>query len=181
MVSDVLPGSPADTSGLKVNDILLSIDGRDIDTVVAFQAAVFRRGKDPHMRLAVLRGTREFDLDVTAVEEQHALDRLSDLVSTDANLINRLGILGFNVDEKTRPMLGPLRVDSGVIVAAKTLSRGLDTNGLQTGDIIHTANGQLVQDVKGLRTALQDVKPDDPVALLVERNGGLQYVTFGGG
>lgn len=179
LIVDVTPGSPAETAGLLVNDVLLAADGRDTDTVVAFQGAIFRHGKDPHIKLTVLRGEKEIAFDVTAVEAEHAIDHISDLVSSDENIIGRLGILAFTVDESTRPLLGKLRLDSGVVVAARTAGRGPAENGLQTGDVIHTVNGQVVENLVALRTALQNVKPNDALALLVERAGSLQYVVFG--
>jgi serine protease Do len=36
VVSDVLPGSPAESAGLKINDVLLSADDRQLDSVPAF-------------------------------------------------------------------------------------------------------------------------------------------------
>ncbi len=180
LITDVAPGSPAEGAGLLVNDILASVDGQDVDTVVAFQAAIFRHGTNPHLQVTVLRGDKELNFDITATEASHAIDRISDLVSSDRNVIAKLGVLAYSVDENTRPLLGKLRLDSGVVVAARTETQGLAGSGLQTGDVIHTVNGQVVANLDALRNAVQSVKPTDPVALLVERAGSLQYVVLGG-
>ena len=180
LITDVLPGSPAEAAGLLVNDLLLSVDGRETDTVVAFQGAIFRHGKDPHLALGVLRGTKELEFDVTAAESEHPMDRISDLVSSENNIVSRLGVLAYNVDDQTRPMLGKLRLDSGVVVAARTAATGTRENDLQTGDVIHTVNGQVIQNLDRLRAALPNGKSAAPVALLIERAGSLQYVVIGG-
>ncbi len=54
----------------------------------------------------------------------------------------------------------------------------LPDTGLQTGDIIHQLNGKTIDSVEDLRSATNDLKPGVPVAMQVERDGGLLYVTF---
>ena len=54
----------------------------------------------------------------------------------------------------------------------------LPDTGLQTGDIIHTMNGTAVDSVDQLRTMTHDLEIGAPVALQIERDGGLLYVSF---
>ncbi len=75
-------------------------------------------------------------------------------------------------------MLEDLRIGSGVIVAALTESAAAQEIGLATGDIIHSVNGVPIQSVEALRDALDKVKSGLTVALQVEREGQLQFVTF---
>ena len=46
----------------------------------------------------------------------------------------------------------------------------------QPGDVIYALNKELVGSVEALRSALGKLKPGDPVVLLVERGGDLQYL-----
>jgi S1-C subfamily serine protease len=64
-----------------------------------------------------------------------------------------------------------------VIVAAKTVGAQQEVP-LQSGDVIHAFNGTTITTLAGLRDALTKLQPGDPVALLVERFGQLQYVAF---
>ena len=54
----------------------------------------------------------------------------------------------------------------------------LPDTGLQTGDIIHQINGKVIDSVEDLRTATAGLKAGTPVAMQVERDGGLTYVSF---
>jgi S1-C subfamily serine protease len=45
------------------------------------------------------------------------------------------------------------------------------------GDVIYALNGRLVQSVAALREAVGTLRPGDPVVLLVERKGGLVYLS----
>jgi serine protease Do len=54
---------------------------------------------------------------------------------------------------------------------------GPDT-GLKSGDVIHTVNKTPIDSVDTLRSVIQQIKPNSPVVLQIERNGGLQWLAF---
>jgi S1-C subfamily serine protease len=54
----------------------------------------------------------------------------------------------------------------------------LPETGLQAGDVIHQLNSTVIDSVSALRAAAAALKPGDPVAMQVERDGGLMYVSF---
>jgi S1-C subfamily serine protease len=65
-----------------------------------------------------------------------------------------------------------------VIVVGRSADLTMPDTGLQAGDILHQINTMPIDTVETLRTAMAALKPGDPVALQVERDGGLLYVTF---
>ena len=65
-----------------------------------------------------------------------------------------------------------------MIVVGRAADLTMPDTGLQTGDILHQINTMPIDTVATLRTAMAALKPGDPVALQVERDGGLLYVTF---
>ena len=75
-------------------------------------------------------------------------------------------------------MSPPLRIPSGVLVTATVANRLAVDSGLQEGDVIHAMNRTAIRSVDELRNAFNRLKPGDPAALLVERNGKLTYITF---
>ena len=176
LVSDVLPGGPAEVAGLKLNDILLAVDGRPIDSVPAMMGFFVQQGAGEHVRFDVLRGSERLGLDLVTVDQTDEADRLSDLVDASKDEIQPLGVLGVSVDRRVESIIGPLRLPTGVAVAARVQSNAPLNPGLQVGDVIHSVNGKFVYNVDELRSALADIKQGDPVALLIERRGQLQYV-----
>jgi len=66
---------------------------------------------------------------------------------------------------------------SGVIVAAKAAEPSVDTS-LNTGDVIHALNGVQVETMAALRSAVDHLAPNSSVALQIERNGRLMFVSF---
>ena len=178
VVDDVMPGGPAEAAGLKIGDIVVSADGRRIGTLPAFTAALYLHPLDEVLKLEVLRGTERKTLFIAALEMKDTMDALPDLANRRDNLVSRLGILGLDLDDKLRSMLGTLRSPSGVVVVARVADFMSSSTGLETGDVIHSVNQMPIDSLSSLRAALKQIKPHDAVVLQVERGGGLQWLAF---
>ena len=178
LVSDVLPGGPAEAAGLKINDILLAVDNIQLDNVAALMAVTFEHGSTETLSVQVLRGEEMMNFKIKPVDAPHAIDRLADLASPSTNRIPQLGILGVTVNQTTADIAGKLRRPSGVLVAARLATLAGAVTGLEAGDVIHEINGNFVLSVEALRAAAAKLKKDAPVALLIEREGKLSYLAF---
>ena len=177
IVSDVVPGSPADAAGVKVQDIITSIDGRAADSLPALGTRLFMRRGGEKIKLGVLRGAQKLSFDVLVVELPRDFDRLADLADPDKSLVSKLGVVGIELDPKLAATLPGLRVSSGVIVAAKAAEPNVDTS-LTAGDVIHAINGVQVETMTALRSALDHLAPNSSVVLQIERDGRLMFVSF---
>ncbi len=177
IVSDVVPGGPADGAGLQIQDIILSVNGTATGSLPLFTHSLYMHGSGERVNLVVLRGANQVQLQVPLVDRPHKTDSLTDMADPEKNLIRRLGILGIELNLNLARSLPDLRIPSGIIVAARTLGADQEIP-LQTGDVIHAFNGTPITTLAGLRDALNKVKPGDAVALLVERYGQLIYVSF---
>jgi serine protease Do len=178
IISDVMPGSPAETAGLEIQDIILSIDDKPVGSVPIFGMYFYMLQAGDRVKIVVLRGAEQLDMEVPVMQRQHEVDRLMDLIDPEKALVSKLGILGIQIDKKIAQMLPDLREASGVIVAAKAAGFGGEENSLAIGDVIHGLNGTPVIGLDFLRSALDRIKPDSPVALQIEREGRLMYTTF---
>lgn len=178
IVSDVLPGGPADSAGLKIQDIIVSVDGRPIDNLPLFGYTFYLHHQGEPMKIGVLRGSTSLQFEVPVVEQPHKVDRLLDLANPEKNLVAKLGILGIDVNKNDADLLPDLREASGVIVVARAVASGSAETSLATGDVIHAVNGVTVLSLEFLRSELERIKPDHPVALQIEREGRLMYLSF---
>lgn len=178
LISDVTTDGPAAAAGLKINDVLLSMNGRPIESVPALLGFFFEHRSGKIVKVIVLRGAEQLSFDVMPVESPHQTDRLSDIVNPTDNLIPSLGFIGLTVDKKIEDLLGSLRLPTGVVMVTRVQTPAAVDTGLQAGDIVHSVNNDLVFDIGGLRAAMTKLKGGDPVALLIERGGQLLYVTF---
>lgn len=176
MVSDLVPDGPAETAGLRIQDIILAVDGAPVEGLPVFETTLYRKSHGDAVTLDVLRGARKLTLKIPVVEEQqNEFDDIADLVDPEKGLVQGLGILGVEVTPKITNLLPDLRIDSGVIVAAKAADAAVDT-GLEVGDVIHAINGAVVESIDGLRTVLKRLKPGGAIAIQIEREGQLMYL-----
>jgi S1-C subfamily serine protease len=178
IVSDVAPNSPADTSGLKIQDIILSVDGTPIGNLPLFTHNLYLHGSGERTKLEVLRGSDHLQLEALLVDRPHKSDSLAESADPVKNLVRPLGILGVELNLDLVRELPGLRIPSGVVVAAKTLAAADREVPLQTGDVIHALNGTTITDLDGLRSAVAKLKPGDAVALQIERYNQIIYVAF---
>ncbi len=178
IVSDITPGGAAEAAGLQVGDIVVSADDRPIDTLPALTAAMYLHPTDQVMKLVVLHNGKKKVLEVAVREHRDQVDKLMDAVDPTKSLINRLGVLAIDLNDQLRSMIGDLRISTGVVVIARAANLiGPDT-GLKTGDVIHSVNTVPIESVDALRTTLRAIKPNGAVVLQVERDGGLEWVSF---
>jgi serine protease Do len=178
MVSDVLPDGPADKAGVRPQDIILSVDGRAVNSLPVYLYSTLVHPAGAPLDLAVLRGSEVLKFRMPVIEPVHPLDPLMSLVNPRSNLVRRLGILGVDVSSKLGDMVQDLRIPSGVVVIATAPEPGAPDLGLTTGDVIHAVNGNPIRTLDELRNAMERIKPDGAVVLRIERDGSMEYLAF---
>lgn len=178
VVVDVKPDGPAAAAGLQIQDIILFADDRRIETLPSLTAALYLHRLDQVVKLEILRGKDRKTLYVPAIEHRDQMDQLLDSVNPENSLIPRLGVLCIDLTSALRSQLGSLRIPSGVIVVGRAADLIMPDTGLQAGDIIHQLNMTPIDSMDTLRAAVSALRTGNPVALQVERDGGLMYVSF---
>jgi serine protease Do len=177
IVSDVVAGGPAEAAGVRIGDVIDSVDGHPVDNILPVAMRLFTSNGNERLTLRLVRGEEALRADVAVVAEEHEVDRLTDLLDPESSLIASLGVLGIAITDKVAPLLPSLRAQAGVIVAARAPDSDSDVP-LITGDVIYTVNGVPVLTVESLRALLAAVRPHGAIVLQVERSGQLMYVAF---
>ena len=177
LISDVIPDGPADIAGLKVQDIVLTVDGRPITGLPGLSAALYQHPPDEVVTLSVLRGSSKISLKIAALQHSDQEDELSAL-ATPNNRIARLGIFATDLERNFQFVVGNSRSATGVVVVARTLGPNAQKAKLQPGDIIRSLNATPMDSVEQLRTTVRGLHSGDPVVLQIERDEKLQYIDF---
>jgi len=177
VISDVLPDTPAMASGLQIGDVLVAIDGRPAENLpfVAFHFFALEFGQKVHLN--VLRGKDRLMFDVPVAQPPRDMDQVASLADPDKNLVSTLGILGVEIDQRIAAMVPDLRDPFGIIVAARSTGASVEVP-LLAGDVIRTLNGQPMTTLDRLRSALKALQPGAPVALQIQRDQKLLFVSF---
>jgi len=177
VVSDVLPGSPAEAAGVHIGDVLAGVDGKAADSLplVAFHFYLLETGDK--IRLDILRGNDRLVFNVPVMEPPRDMDQITGLADTEKNLVPALGILGLEIDKRIASVIAELRDPFGIIVAARSAGAGVEVP-LNAGDVIRTLNGQPMTTLDRLRSALKALPPGAPVALQIQRDQKLLFISF---
>jgi len=178
VVADVLPHGPGAEAGLRAGDIVLTLEGKAMENARQLDVNVYRRRIGDSVKLEVLRGKDTLDFTARVAERNDDPSRFMGLVSPERNVVLRLGILGLDIDSKVAALLPPLRVSSGVLIAAANASSSRSDEVFLPGDVVHAMNGGAIKDLASLRAAVDKLRPGEAAAFHVERRGQLVYVTF---
>ncbi len=177
VVSDVEPDSPAAHAGIRIGDIILGLDGHTIETLRQLELAIFSHSPNDRVHAQILRGSKRLTLTIRVIERDDDPARFADLATSEDNLVPKLGILGATIDSKLASLLPDLRSSRGVVVAALSPDSDADGTSLQTGDVIHSVNTNLIGSIAELNDRLKGFNSGDSIVLQIERDSRLMFVT----
>jgi serine protease Do len=178
LIEDVVPDSPADKAGIKIDDIVLSADGRPMRDTKELALIMFRKRPGETVHLSILSGTLTRQVDVPVTQPPRDTAALLDPADTDQYLIPRLGALVLPMTPELASQFGAQRESGGLLVVARTFGAAADEVNLKTGDIIYFANTTKLNSVPDLRNFVKDLKSGDAVVLQIERNALLNFLAF---
>jgi serine protease Do len=178
ILADVGPDGPAGGAGLKVGDVVVSLDGHTIYDVAQFGNYIHRHDINSTLTLEVMRGSQHFTYKVPVAAYPDDPSRFLSKVDPEKNSVPRLGILGIEIDKEIACLLPAQRVDAGVLVIAISVEDSTPDDTLLAGDIIHGVNRTPISTMAELRAACAKLKAEDLFVVQVERQGKLLYIAF---
>ncbi|HKJ51541.1 MAG TPA: DegQ family serine endoprotease [Gammaproteobacteria bacterium] len=159
LISKVFEASPAEKAGLKSGDVILEVDGQPISSTAQLRSRVGIKQVGEKVSLTILREGKvlERSVEIGSVQPQTA---------QSANLPEVLS--GLQIDNNPD--------GNGVQVAGIAPNSAAAYSGLRPGDIIVSANRQVVGDVDSFRRAVGNFQGS--ILLQVERDGGSLFIVI---
>jgi serine protease Do len=180
LINDVAPGSAGEKAGLRVGDVVRSIDGTQIRQSSDLPPIIGAMPPGTKTTLGILRDGKAKEVRVTLEEldpsllpgaSQQPLPRgPGGGASTPSN---PLGLVGQDLDADDRRQAG-LKPGEGVGIA-RIDGLAARESGLQPGDIVLRVGNETVASVSQLDRALAGAKPGQTVMLLVRRGSSTRF------
>ncbi|MGJ7918033.1 DegQ family serine endoprotease [Massilia sp. LXY-6] len=175
-VAMVEPGGPAEKAGIKVGDIILKFNGKDVEKSSDLPRLVGGTAVGSRGSVTVFRRGTQLDLPVTIAElkdEQPAGARNQPKKKAPEQSTNALGL---QVSDLTPAQKRELKIESGVLV--DFVDGRAATAGIEQGDLILQINNAEVSSAAQFNSLVTKLDPKKTVALLVRRENVTRYVVI---
>ena len=180
LVENVQEGSASLGVGIKEGDIILSVDGREVNQASELQSIIARKHPGDVVTLTLYREGKRFEKKVTLKEREAkkelvaTSDDSKDESSTESTSSKGLSLdnLGITVKNLPASIMKQLKVENGVQVAeVKTFSEAYN-RGLRPNDVIIEADRKKMTSVKDFKQVVESHKPGDAIMLRVKGEDG---------
>jgi serine protease Do len=173
VISDVTNDSPADKAGLEPGDVVVEVDGRQVEDNNDLSRYIASRAPGTNVRLKVLREGAEKNISLT-------LGTFPEETAEGEDAEEQAGVqLGMTLRELTPELAARLempRTAKGVVIMDIEAGTAAEEAGLQRGDVIVSVNGQTVEDPDDFKQEIDKAR-EDGVARLRVRNGNTHRFT----
>jgi serine protease Do len=173
LVADVASGSPAARAGIEPRDVIVSFDGRPIESTGQLRNQVAMKGANVTVQLGVVRGDSRRTVSVELGEMPTEPPGPAEPAPAEP-LMGGLTLAPLDPTIRARFDL-PSSVQ-GLVVVEVAPGGGADLAGIEPGDILVEANGTPLDSVQSFQHVFDRAR--DQVLLWVQRDGLRTYVVL---
>ncbi len=174
MISRMHPKSPLALSGLKRGDIMVELDGKELDSAKEFAYRFATKAVKDEVEIVFLRKRKRISTVVSLIAPPETVPRNETLIRQRSPFS---GLVVANVSPAVTAELGVQGVRSGVIVT--DLKRGLAARaGFRKGDVVLKVNDVPIKNVRTLVRVVRDGEGWWDIS--IRRKGRLRRMRFGG-
>ncbi len=175
LVNQVHEGTPAEKGGIKVGDVIVSVDGSPVKNSDELIKAVLSHEVGDTLKVRLIRDGRKKTIRVTTDEmpdEDTLLAQAGGMTSKSPAA--NIGIQVAPISEEQARRLG-LRADVGLLITDVAPGSPAARADLRPGDVILEVNRTPVNSVAEFKAALGD-GDDDTILLLIGRRGRTFFI-----
>ncbi|ALE03700.1 Do family serine endopeptidase [Bartonella ancashensis] len=166
LIVEVIQGSPAEKAGLKVGDVILSLQGVRVDDPDSFSYRLMTSTVGSIFTLDYLRNGKIVKTKITLSQTSDSLAMKTEKITGNSPL-SGAEVLDLTPQNSRRFRL-PMTTEGVAVVGVERGSRAMRI--FRSGDILRFVNGYKIQTVKKLKEAI--VQENPPIwQLEYERNG----------
>jgi serine protease Do len=172
LVTEVNDDTPASRAGMRSGDIVVSFDGKPVESMERFRADVAATRPGRRVEFEVFRDGRRVDLQVEIGE----LDANVVVARSEEGEALDLGIQARELTPRAARELGLDEGAHGVVITEVRPFSAAARAGLRRGDVIEEVQGDAVTSLEEFRSALARVDDGQGMRLTVSRSGARIFV-----
>ena len=171
LVANVSKDGPAEKAGVKVGDVIIEFDGKEIKDSGDLPIIVARTPVDRKVRMKVLRDKKELQLTVSVGELKD-----EEVVASAPEK----GELGMTVQKLTPQIAESLGLEKaeGVVVSAVEPGSAADEAGIRRGDVILEVDRKPIRNIDEYKKSLAGARKGKGVLLLVRRGESTLFLAL---
>ncbi len=176
LVAKVIPDSPAEASDLKIGDIIVEFDGKQIETSAELPPIVGMTDLDKESRMKVIRqgDFKSIKVKIGLLPDQDD-KRLASEVKPEEKTNNRLGLAVSDLTAEQREQFQVIK--NGVLVQSIKKGAALEA-GIQRGDVILQIKNNIIRDVADFDKIVASLPAGKSVAVLIQRRGSPVFLAI---
>ncbi|MFI3270898.1 MAG: Do family serine endopeptidase [Pseudomonadota bacterium] len=171
-VESVIAGDPADKAGIKAGDILLKVDGKEMENSTELLLAVAHKRPGEKVKITLLRNGKFKDVTLVLGERNADGSGQKGAPSAEQGKAPAVSMLGISARPVTAEEAQELKMNQaeGLLITHMDQDSPLRKVDIRTGDVILTANLQAVPTAQALNAILEkDAKSRGAVMLQLQR------------
>jgi serine protease Do len=180
LVSDVMDDSPAKKAGFERADVITEFDGKSMDSPTHLRNAVAQTPVGKKVTVKIIRDKKPKTIDLTIAEQPKSMTQAGAEESGEAaqptGVLSDLEVRDLNEELANR--YGAKSGERGVVVVRVKSGSTAEELGVREGDLIMEVNRQAVTSLKAYERIAAKLPKDQPVLLLLKRQGRTIYLTL---
>lgn len=176
LVARIFPDSPAKAAGFQVGDVILSFDGKTVNSSSDLPPIVGMTEVGKEVPVKVLRQKEEVTLYATIAELPPEDDiQISMSNKGKSASSNQLGIVVTNLSKEERNRWD---IEEGGVLVKKVEKGVAYEAGVRRNDVIMQINHILVENISHFKELIENIEPGKPVPVLLMRNGSPLFIAL---
>ncbi|HEX19487.1 MAG TPA: DegQ family serine endoprotease [Acidiferrobacteraceae bacterium] len=178
LVSEIIPGSPASKAKLRAGDVIISFDGKAVNSSTTLRNVVAETPVGKKVQVRVIRNKRNIALVVVTGEQPKNISRRGPSVEKSAPNYSVLG--GVEVSTLTPDIRNRLGLSQRVfgVVVTRVNPESSAASRLRSGDVITSINNQRVRSLSDYNKITRTLKRNSSVLLYLNRRGRMIYLVI---
>ncbi|PWU15039.1 MAG: hypothetical protein C5B45_03440 [Chlamydiae bacterium] len=171
LISEVVPGSAADTAGLKQGDIILEYDNKPVKSSEGLKTEISLKSPGSTIQLKIKRNQETKQISVK-------LGSNSDNVMAENGIVQKLGLQVEALTEDYAKQLGYKPTEEGVVITKVKPNSPAALVGLRPGCLIQTINHKKVTNLLEFNQAINQNTTKSILLLVRDRNRGAYFCSI---